>query len=289
MKRSILILVFVITGSLIGSITLDAQRGRGKHRDAPDETIIVLIGNPNPTFDESQFPNLRFYYMPDITIKQTTEEQRVMGVPRSTTVTTYSGSPDFIARWGSKRHLAGDDFVYLILVDIDGTVAYQRQYNASLVGSDDYNWNLLTVPRVRPDKETLEEYMRTHIRRERTARVNRRKSYTEGEEPDFRGWDDGDIEGMSLPGFMVQTSDGSEQNIKDIINGKPSIIVFSKLDPERNYASSDEAAEKLKSGEVESRQAFREAFMSAAQPDAWPMPMLWHIENVLYNYYKPRN
>jgi len=227
--------------------------------------------------------------MPDITIKQTTEEQRVMGVPRSTTVTTYSGSPDFIARWGSKRHLAGDDFVYLILVDIDGTVAYQRQYNASLVGSDDYNWNLLTVPRVRPDKETLEEYMRTHIRRERTARVNRRKSYTEGEEPDFRGWDDGDIEGMSLPGFMVQTSDGSEQNIKDIINGKPSIIVFSKLDPERNYASSDEAAEKLKSGEVESRQAFREAFMSAAQPDAWPMPMLWHIENVLYNYYKPRN
>ncbi len=281
-----------------------------KHKDAPDKTVVLMLGSPNETFDESQFPHLEFYYLPDISFTQKKAEKRVLRKSGYyyPTITTYHGSPDFIMRWGSKRHLVAEeeaDFIekgmdkalgdmrdsekscMTLLLDKNGVVAYQRAYTDVIARSR--NATIMTSSSVRPKKKPVGDFMKNHVRKEKDAKVNKKKSWTEGQEPDFKGWDDGDIEGMRLPDFKVSTSDGKEVNIQDVLNGKPSFIVFYRLDPERDYQEGEAETEKLKQGEGGnmSGKDFM-ASMTKAARGAMINPLLWHIENVMYNYYKSR-
>lgn len=224
------------------SIDVHAQFKVKKYKHAPDETIVILIGQTNTTIDESVFPHLKFYYLPELKTGE---------------------APDFITRFGTKKDLANREQLTLLLITKNGVIAYQNGYNNSMVESytgDEFQWNILNKPLITPDKKKLEEYLPTYITKEKDAKADKKKAYTEGKEPLFKDWDDGDIIGLEFPDFYVKTAGGEEVAIQDVLNGKAGLIFFTGIKANQNYSTGN----------------------------AYPLPMLWHIENVLYNYYPPR-
>lgn len=237
-------LLFFISFFAFASISdsANAKFTAKKYKHAPDKTIVIIIGPSNSTFNESKFPHLKFYYLPEL----------------KTGVT-----PDFITRLGMLKDFDNPRYLNLLLIAKNGVVAYQNKYNHKMVGSytgDDFQWSILSKPLVTPDKKKLQEYLPSYITKEKDAKADKKKSYTEGEEPTFKDWEDGDIVGLELPDFKVKTSAGEEVAIKDILNGKPGLIFFTGIEGDKNYSTTN----------------------------AYPLPMIWHIENVLYNYYPPR-
>lgn len=306
MKTKHLISALVVCFFILAPKVVNAK----KHKDAPDKTIVLMLGTPNETFDESQFPHLDFYYLPDIFFMQEKAEKRVLSSSGYyyPIITTYHGSPDFIVRWGSKKHLVAEedaDFIengvdkaigdkrdsekrcMTLLLDKNGVVAYQRSYSDVIAFG---NSNIMTADSKRPKKKSIDVFMKNHVRKEKVAKLNKKKSYIEGEEPTYRGWDKGDIEGMKLPDFEVQTSDGQELNFSDVIDSKPSFIVFYRLISDRDYSEGSKEAEKLKEGEG-GNMTGREflSSMTKAARGGGLNPLLWHIENVMYGYYQSRD
>lgn len=104
-------------------------------------------------------------------------------------------------------------------------------------------------------KGPLDDYLKDFIANEKNAKKDSKKSYNEGEEPSFKGWDKGDIDGLELPDFKLVKKDKTEVTIKEILNGKPAFIVFAKIPPAAGSGIT---------------------------------PMFWHIENIMYNYFPPR-
>lgn len=238
-KLNYLLLFFLVA---VLSLDVYAQFKAKKYKHAPDETNVVLIGSPNTTIDENLFPHLKFYYLPELKTGE---------------------APDFITRLGTKKDLANWESLTLFLIAKNGVVGYQNGYNNVMVASytgDEFQWNILNKPLVTPDKKKLEEYLPTYITKEKDAKEDKKKAYTEGEEPTFKDWEDGDIVGLELPDFKVKTASGEEVSIKSILNGKAALLFFTGIKQSQDYSTGN----------------------------AYPLPMLWHIENVLYNYYPPR-
>lgn len=251
-------------------MTVQSQRAAKKYKHAPDETFVLLFGEPNATFDVAQFPHLKFYYLPDI---------------------SSGTAPDFITRWADKSDIAEKEHIQALLIDSKGVVAYQNFYHKAIIEGfrgDEFQTSLLTKPRIVPDKQKLEEFLKTHVTKAKDAKVDKKKMYTPGTEPTFKSWKKGDIMGMELPDFNVKSANGEEVSIKTLLAGKPSLIIFTAIDKNTNYGANKEAAENLKDNKVTAKGIFS-AFVSASSSDAFPIPWMWHIENVLYNYYPPRN
>lgn len=263
-----------------------AQKMPKKYKNAPDETIVVIVGKPNPTFNESQYPHLKFYYLPDISFivdDETKTRLKLTGFSQEKTA-TYYGEPEFIVRFGTRKHIAPEKGIYVILVDKNGVVVYQSAYNNAIAESEGSSFYTLGRKGI-GQKGPLEDYLKDYVAGGDEKKPDKDKSYTPGQEPTYKGWEDGDIEGLELPDFKMVKSDGTAVAIKEVISGKPSLIVFSALDPDRNFGAAVEAQEKLKEGKATSGRDFFKSMVKAGSSDGAP-PMFWHIENVLYNYFK---
>ena len=251
--------VLFLAAMLVVSTSLQAQRKAKKYKHAPEEVIVLVAGKVNSTFDETQFPPLKFYYLTELDLGHKKTMQKKL---RNSYL--FKGTPEFLARWGSQWGLAHKSRLATLLLDNNGVVTYQRSFSKSLgeesdMGSD-LRGNIIVTPGERPKKKPLEGYLKNHVTKGKLAKVDAKKSYTEGQEPDFKGWDKGNIEGMELPNFDVEDASGKNFSIKDLTSGKASFIIFMGMKPDANYKN-----------------------------DIHPIPMLWHIENHFYNYFKPRN
>lgn len=239
--------------------SLQAQRKAKKYKHAPEEVIVLVAGKVNSTFDEAQFPHLKFYYLTELSLV----EKKVKTMSGHSTSQANQGTSDFLARWNTKWGLVNDTQIRTLLLDNNGVVAYQRAYHRSLgerpYEEADLYGNIIVSDQKKPKKKALEEYLKSHVTKGKLAKVDPNKSYTKGQEPDFKEWENGDIEGMEFPDFEVEDSSGKKYNIKDLTNGKASFIVFAGIIPDGTYGY-----------------------------NTHPIPMLWHIENNFYNYYQPR-
>jgi|GEM_PF-720492 len=285
-KKVHYLLTILFAAVLIIPVAAQAQKMPKKYKNAPDETIVVIVGKPNPTFNESQYPHLKFYYLPDISFivdDETKTKLKLTGFSQETTA-TYYGDPEFIVRFGTRKHLAPEKGIYAILVDKNGVVVYQSAYNNAIAESEGSSFYTLGRKGI-GQKGPMEDYLKDYVAGGDEKKPDKDKSYTPGTEPTYKGWEDGDIEGLALPDFNMVKSDGTAVTIKEVISGKPSLIVFSALDPDKNFGAAVEAQEKLKEGKATSGRDFFKSMVKAGSSDGAP-PMFWHIENVLYNYFK---
>ncbi|MDD2491443.1 MAG: hypothetical protein PHV12_04525 [Bacteroidales bacterium] len=218
-------------------VSMNAQKMPKKYKNSPDETIVIVTNSPREAFDESEYPNLKFYYTP--------EEM-----------------PDFLKRLHMVQPIPINEGITGMVVDKEGVIAYVRGFNNALAKNndreDEMSWTILSVATRKGTigaKGPLDDYLKDYIAKEKTAKKDDKKSYTEGSEPSFKGWDKGNIEGMELPDFKLIKKDGTEVTIKQILDGKPAFIVFAKIPPAAGSGVT---------------------------------PMFWHIENIMYNYYPPR-
>ncbi|MBN1649904.1 MAG: hypothetical protein JW857_01175 [Bacteroidales bacterium] len=245
MKTLKLNALFLFLLCTVFSLDVDAQFKVKKYKHAPDKTIVVLIGAANTSIDETQFPHLKFYYLPELRTGQ---------------------APDFITRLGTKNDLSNWETFMLFLVAKNGVVAYQNHYGKNMIegyqrtSGSDLAWSILNKPLIVPDKKPLEDYLPTYFTKAKDAKADKKKLYTEGADPTFKDWKKGDIIGLELPDFEVNTAQGESVSIKSILNGNAGLIVFSGIKGNQDYSMGK----------------------------AYPLPLLWHIEHVLYNYYPPR-
>ena len=56
-----------------------------------------------------------------------------------------------------------------------------------------------------------------------------------GQEPTFKRWNKGLIEGMELPNFDLVAQDGTETSIHEVLDGKPGFIIFTNEHIFYNY------------------------------------------------------
>ncbi len=214
---------------------MDAQMfARKKYKNAPDETIVIVTNPHVENFNAEVYPHLRFFYIPEEMPHFIDVLRRVLPIP-------------------------GDNSITGMVIDKEGTIAYVRQFSNELAKNNDadYGWTMLSVanPTGRGmEKKKLDEFLVKHIRKNKVAKRDPKKVYTEGEVPTFKDWSYGRVYGMELPDFDLVAQDGSEVKMKDVLDGKSAFIVFTKIAENGRPAS----------------------------------PMLWNIENILYNYFPPR-
>jgi len=218
--------------------SMDAQKMPKKYKNSPDETIIIVTNSPREEFDESKYPHLKFYY-------------------------THEEMPDFLRRLHMVQAIPIGDGITGMVVDKNGVIAYIRGFSNALAKNndreDEFSFNILNVAAKKGiigAKGPLDDYLKDFVANGKNAKKDDMKSYTEGTEPSFKGWDKGDVEGMELPDFKLIKKDGTEVTMKQILNGKPAFIVFAKI---------------------------------SASAGSGVTPMFWHIENIMYNYFPPRN
>jgi hypothetical protein len=231
------IATIAVAALFIFPLTMDAQKKMPKkYKNAPDKTIVIVTNSPVQSFDESEYPHLIFYYTP--------EEM-----------------PDFLAKLHHVKPIPMKDGITGMVVDKEGVVVYIRGFNNALAknndNTDEMSWTILTVADKKGTiggSKPMDDYLKDYVIKGKNGKKDDKKTYTPGEEPTFKGWDKGKVEGMMLPDFNLITKDGKEISIKDILNGEPAFIVFTNISEDGKEVS----------------------------------PMLWHVENVLYNYFPPR-
>ena len=169
--------------------------------------------------------------------------------------------PDFLARLHKVRPIPVKNGITGMVVDKNGIIVYTRGFSNTLAenndNTDEMSWTILSVADKKGTiggSKPMDDYLNDFVIKGKTGKKDDKKTYSPGVEPTFKGWDKGDIEGMELHDFSLITKDGTETTIKEILNGQPAFIVFTTISADGQEVS----------------------------------PMLWHVENVLYNYFPPR-
>lgn len=213
-----------------------AQKMPKKHKNAPEKTVVVVTNPLVKNFDASEYPHLQFYYTP--------EEM-----------------PHFLEVLSKVWPLPPKEGITGIVVDKEGTIAYVRLFSNLLSSNtdnrDETNFNILSVAARKGssgESRPLEDQLKEYVIKEKAAKKDEKKSYTPGQEPTFKGWDKGLIEGMELPNFDLVAQDGTETSIHEVLDGKPGFIIFTNISEDGKPVS----------------------------------PLLWHIEHIFYNYFPPR-
>jgi hypothetical protein len=182
--------IFVALGALC-LLNLLALSAPAKMPFAPDETIGLHLGPKNPTFDESKFPEIKFYYTPQLKWSQKVTK----------------GKPEILAKWLTKKGLAQNE---IILIDKKGKV--------------DFAGLLIPGKRAIETRDlgfvyTLEESLKEIVEENRESIKSAKKPFK---------WDwISDIEGRRFPTFEVVDAAGKKTTTAAIINKdeKPKLIL----------------------------------------------------------------
>lgn len=171
--------------------------------------IVIGIGEKNPNFDESQFPDLNFYYTPTLDIDYGSEEMVAAAIKAATNPfykaegVTYAGTPEYIT--GVEREPAN----MALLFDNEGT-CYTIAYNLNhdLAGARTNN------------KKTLADNLSDVVKKGKTAKAAK-KPYTEGRPHSLIG--------NKVENFPIQSLDGENLELADLLGTEPTLVVFFSL------------------------------------------------------------
>lgn len=277
--KSTFTIAFAFLLALIAAHPATAQK---KEKYAPDNTVILVLGQKPADLDESQFPNLAFYYLPGIHF--TTEKTDVyVGIGKKKENRRCEGTPEFIAHLGTASHLADNQYIRGILLDQNGTVAFSGNFKPA------HPHNMDETMFSRPGsnkKKPFTDDLKNIVEKQKTAKVDAKKQYVEGQPPAFKGWPN--LDGMAFPDFEVQDAAGNSRLLSAVRGGNPMLLFF--VHPEAEDEMSVEEAGKRAIGSIAARGAGLKGLASSIAGDRTysVSDYLWGIENELYRYYPSR-
>ena len=187
------------------------------------QIIIVNLGKKNPTFDESIYPHLKFFYTPGIKAVITDENQ----INKNFSV---SGQPEFLVKAFNKHHIKQNGFT---LFDKNG-ICYAE--------GDDFFEKTDIGEASCSNGKTLAENLKNIVKKGKTAKVSQSPiPWDKGNKHLKVGLNHTDIvksqflTGHPFPDDVkVQNSDGKEVVLEEVIKGKPTMVVFMYIPPEGN-------------------------------------------------------
>lgn len=199
------------------------------HNMAP-KVLLIGIGEKNPTLDESQYPNLAFYYTPGLQSQaKAGKAVKALGALSGGAVKeTYKGAPAFVAEMWNEKELEEA----FMLFDKNGLCVTQG-YHILQQGSDIGRRRCI-------DKDRLEKHLKKYVKKgndgkEARGKMKMRKS-------DF-------MVGRYMPEFNVADADGNQVPINDVIKqDAPTLVVFFHLSKDLDIQEAKKADQSDKSG-----------------------------------------
>jgi len=241
---------------IIGMLIFANSVFAGKGVDVP-EVIVIGVGEKNPTFNEAQYPHIKFYYTPGL------KSQAQAGSAAKSVIAlsgaareTFAGDPQFLADVNDDHELKGSFFVF----DKNG-VCYSHGYDIGRRGA--------YLKTVGIDGNALEDTFKELIKKEKVAKENTKEMKLKKE--DF-------MMGRKMPEYNISDVSGNEVSIKSITeSGKPVIIIFIQL------PSDIDIQEAKESGKGKSGKAFG-ASMLAGTAGATTTALCENIESEFFAY-----
>lgn len=213
MKKPVLVFFMAIIFSFAGAQNL--------YKMAP-QIIVLNFGPKNPHFDEQIYPHLKFLYTPDINVQYAngTLKEKI----------NLTGTPQFLARAINEGYFKLYGF---LLIDRAGNCYTE---GANLVENPAIAKSLCA------NGKTLSDNVKAIVKKQKTIHpktgplpwgkshiaikglLSRHTSIVHA----------AFLSGHALPAFNVQTADGKSVSIRQVIQGKPSLIFFAAIPPSGN-------------------------------------------------------
>lgn len=209
-----------------------------KSKQPVPEIIMIGIGERNPTFNESLYPDITFYYTPDLVSQAQAGEAVKAAVALSGAAReSFSGEPEFIANVNDEHDLKKAFFVF----DKNG-VCYSHGYDIGRRGD--------LIKTVGIDGNSLGDTFKDVLTKEKEAKKSKKEMKIKKD--DF-------MLGHQMPDFNIVSPDGASVSIKSITeSGKPVMIIFFQLSKDLDIQAAKE------SGKGKSGKSFGKAMLSGA-------------------------
>lgn len=229
-----IISIFVLT--LVIILGVNAQK---LSKIAP-KIIVVGIGEKNVSFDESQFPDLDFYYTPTLIVntyglsleERTKESIKLATVPfyksKKMVGESYSGTPEFIINANSGRPITN---TYMLFDK--GGLCYTIGYDLTL-----------SKNRQNANKKTFGDNLSAVVKKGKTIKAAK-KPYRIGKTHS--------IIGNKLGDFPIQSIDGETLELGSLLGGEAVLVLFFQLDTDLDadaQSFSDGGAENMTNKEI---------------------------------------
>lgn len=247
---------------IIALLVFSSTTFAGKKVAVP-EIIVINMGEKNPQFDESQFPDLKFYYIESIKPEKeaTGGAKAAMGLS-GVVSQTLVGTPEFLVNWSNATSLEN----HSMLFDKNGICVYE----ATLVD------NLLKTQS--PANEKLEDALKTYVEKEKDGKLKSNKEFKINKMK--LGYKNDVMMNIKLPeDFELVDAEGNKIMAKDLIEaGKPTMVVLTNIPYNVDLNSGKEADQSQKSG----KQFFNDVAQAAAG-EKWKNVLI-RIESELFDY-----
>ncbi len=188
--------------------------------------IMIGIGGKNPTFDESKFPNLQFYYTPEMISQAEVgdEAKAAVALLGGSTREVFAGKPEILEEWYDELDLRN----YALLFDKNGVGTWQ--------GKLDLEDHMIEDSEGQGEEESLEDTF------EFLFDDGEEMEFDDGKEFDYE--DDDCIIETKMPDFEVVAVDGSKKSIKSLVeNGKTTMVVFFQISKDMDLNAAEEVKE----------------------------------------------
>ena len=241
--------VFFLTALLLISSLIFGQTPK---------VVVLGIGEKNETLDESLYPNLEFYYTPNLESKaKANSTAKAFASMAGAAKETFEGEPEFLAELWNEKDLKNG----FMLFDKEGVCATQG-YHILQQGNN-------IEKRRCVDNDKLSDHFKKYVKKEKTAKPAKR---------DMKLRKDDFMVGHEMPDFKVVSVDGEEKSIQSVINGEPTLVVFFQLSKDIDIAEGKKADQSDKSG----KQLFNTMTQAAAGADV--ENLFVQLEGQLFNY-----
>lgn len=174
--------------------------------------IMVGIGGKNATFDESKFPDLQFYYTPELISQAQVEDdaKAAISLLGGETREVFEGKPEILQKWFDEMDLRG----YALVFDKNGVGTWQ--------GKLDIEDDIIEDSEGEGEEESLEDTFEFLFEDGEVMELD--------EDKEFDYEDDDSIIETYMPDFEVVALDGSKKSIRNLTkNGKTTMVVFFQI------------------------------------------------------------
>ena len=213
---------------LIAIPTLFSYNIYGQMKYQPTKTVVIFLGDQNPTFDEADFPDLEFYYTPDMKIKDSgfgkgsdNENSRAwssaLGVGKTAATergANFTGEPAVLVE---NRVSSGHAYI----LDKNQRI-YAYAYNGYDISFNKGTSFLIEYNKFQGkfETESFGDIMRDMVKKGEAMKPPKK----------FKKNSDDFTRGKVIKDFQVTTKDGSSTSIADVIKDQDAtLIVFAYL------------------------------------------------------------
>jgi hypothetical protein len=228
-------IVMLLAASLIAGLAI------GQMKNQPSKVLVIVMGPKNPSFNESRFPDLAFYYLPDIKLstnggvygkasknKKKNAWSSALGIGATShaeATQNYTGEPAVVVE---KKIASGTVYVF----DKNGLS------NAEMMGAqyaDDFITNqtkfMVDFNKMKRswETETFGSLMKSLVKKGETMKPPKKFKTAH-------------LLGKKIYAFQVEDASGKTYDIQNLTKGNPAtLLMFLYINPEYDFSKGKES------------------------------------------------